>query len=67
MNIGKVADAFKKMGLFLLHNITAILFLLGLVSIVYSVFLYSHTLGFASLGASSIVVALILNSEQGGD
>lgn len=67
MNIGKVTDAFKTMGLFLLHNITAILFLVGLVSIVYSVFLYSYALGFTALGASTIAVSLILNSEQGGD
>jgi len=66
MNIGKVTDAFKEMGLFLLHNITAILFLIGLVSVVYSVFLYSHTLGFTATGASCIIVALILNSEQRG-
>lgn len=66
MNVGKFTDALKRVGLFLMHNLTAILFLLGLVSIVYSVFLWSNILGFSSIGVSLIIVSLILNSEQGG-
>lgn len=65
MNIEKITDAFKWMGLFLLHNITAILFLCGLGLIVYSVFMWSIMFGFMSTGIAMIIVALILNSEGG--
>lgn len=64
MNIGKVTDAFKTVGLFLMTNLIAILFLIGLALIVYAVFLVSITLGLVAAGIALILVALILNTEK---
>ena len=66
MNIGKLTGALKTVGLFLLSNITAILFLAGLVFICYAVFLFSLLWGYVAVGVCLIVVALILNSETDG-
>lgn len=66
MNISKVTDALKTVGLFLLSNMTGILFIAGLVAICYAVFIYSLIFGYAAVGISLIIVALILNNEIEG-
>lgn len=65
MNIGKITDVFKGTGLFLLENLTAILFLIGLSLVVYAVFMWSNIFGMIAAGVALILVALIINSEQG--
>lgn len=64
MNIGKITDAFKLMGLFLLANITGILFLSGLVVVNYAIFDWDSFWGLIAIGASLILVALIINHES---
>lgn len=64
MNIGKITDAFKLMGLFLLANITGILFLAGLIVINYAIYLWDFKWSLVSIGASLILVALIINHES---
>lgn len=66
MNIGKLTGALNRVGLFLLSNITAILFLAGLAFICYAVFLFSLLWGYIAVGVCLVVVALILNSETDG-
>lgn len=64
MNIGKLTDGLKAIGLFLSSNLVAILFLVGLALIVYAVFLVSLVFGLIAAGIALILVALILNSEK---
>lgn len=66
MNIQKIPDGLKAIGLFLLHNLTAILFLVGLTLIVYAVFMWSITFGFVAAGFALIIISLILNNEHPG-
>lgn len=63
MNIGKFTGALKAVGLFLLSNITAILFLAGLVVLCYAIFLTSIQGGFVAIGVCLITVAMILTAE----
>lgn len=63
MNIGKFTGALKTVGLFLLSNITAILFLIGLAFVCYAVFLFHIVWGYVAVGICLILVALILNVE----
>lgn len=65
MNIGKITGAFKLMGLFLLANVTAIFFLLGLIAINYAIYLWDYQWGLIATGVSFILVALIINGESG--
>ncbi|MBZ5203206.1 hypothetical protein HU147_18545 [Planomicrobium chinense] len=65
MNIGKITGAFKLMGLFLLANVTAIFFLLGLIAINYAIYLWDMQWGLIATGISFILVALIINGESG--
>jgi len=64
MNIGKIPDGLKAIGLFLLSNLIAILFLIGLALIVYAVFLVSLVFGLVAAGIALILVSLIMNSEK---
>lgn len=64
MNINKINDFIKMIGLFLLANITGLLFLSGLGVIIYTFFRISINIGFFSLGAGLILVALIIISEK---
>jgi len=64
MNIGKLTDGLKAIGLFLLSNLIAILFLIGLALIVYAVFLVSLVFGLVAAGIALILVSLIMNSEK---
>jgi len=64
MNIGKLTDGLKSIGLFLLSNLIAILFLIGLALIVYAVFLVSLVFGLVAAGIALILVSLIMNSEK---
>lgn len=66
MNIGKITDAFKKMGLFLLANITGIIFLAGIFFVNYAVYQHSFLWGYVATGVSLIVIALIINAESDG-
>ena len=63
MNINKLTDAFKQVGLFLTSNITAIFFLLGLIAINVAVYLWDTQWGLIATGVSLILVALIINGE----
>lgn len=63
MNIGKFTGALKAVGLFLLSNITAILFLIGLASICYAVFLFHIVWGYVAVGLCLVIVAMILTAE----
>lgn len=65
MNINKVNEAIKQIGLFLLANLTAILFLGGLGMVVYTFFRISTNTGFFALGTCLIIVSLILARERG--
>ena len=64
MNIGKITGAIKLMCLFLLSNITGILFLAGLIVINYAVYQWNYEWGLLASGASLILVALIINHES---
>lgn len=64
MNIGKITGAIKLMCLFLLANITGILFLIGLTVINYAIYQWDIQWGYIATGASLILVALIINSES---
>jgi len=66
LNIQRVTDGLKAIGLFVLSNLIAILFLIGLGSIVYAVFLVSTIYGLVAAGIALILVALILSNEQRG-
>lgn len=59
-------DGLKQVGLFFMRNIPAILFLVGLSFIVYSVFLFNAKLGYLSIGACLVLIALILVKESQG-
>jgi len=63
MNISKLTDAFKQVGLFLTFNITAIFFLFGLIAINTAIYLWGVQWGLIGTGVSLIVVALIINGE----
>lgn len=68
VNIGRLTGAFRYVGLFLLANLTGILFILGLIAINYAVYLWDAQWGLIATGVSLLTVALIINSEQeGGD
>lgn len=64
LDINLLLVGLKTIGLFLLSNITAILFLSGLAFIVYAVFLVSTIFGFVAIGVALILIALIVNTEQ---
>lgn len=66
MDVGKLTGAIKVSCLFLLSNITAILFLAGLAFVCYAVFLFSLLLGYVAVGVSLMLVALIINAETDG-
>lgn len=65
MNINKVTDALKGVGLFLLANLTGLLFLIGLGTIVYGFYHINLTAGIFALGTATILIALILAKERG--
>jgi len=64
LNIQKVTDGLNAIGLFLMSNLIAILFLMGLGTIVYAVFLVSTVFGLVAVGVALILIALILSNEQ---
>lgn len=66
MNINKLTGAIKLMCLFLLSNLTGILFLAGLIVINFAIFQWDYEWGLIASGASLILVALIINSESVG-
>lgn len=65
MNINKVNETIKRIGLFLLANLTGILFLIGLGVIVYGFFEIGQTTGIFALGVAVTLVSLILAKERG--
>jgi len=65
MNINKVNDFIKAIGLFLLANLTGILFLTGIIVVVYGFFQISTMTGTFSLGVAIILISLILAKERG--
>ncbi|MCR1834980.1 hypothetical protein NSA56_11295 [Oceanobacillus caeni] len=65
MNINKVNDFIKAIGLFLLANLTGILFLTGITVVVYGFYQISTMVGTFSLGVAIILVSLILAKERG--
>lgn len=65
MNINKVNETIKRIGLFLLANLTAILFLGGLGVIVYGFFRIGNITGVFALGVAIVLVSLILAKERG--
>lgn len=65
MNINKINDLFKLIGLFLLENLTGILFLGGLGVVIYTFFRMSTNAGFFALGVGLVLVSLILARERG--
>lgn len=64
MNINLVLAGLNTIGYFLLSNITALFFLIGLGFIIYAVFLFNFTLGFIAIGLSLILISLILVKES---
>lgn len=65
MNISKVNDFIKMIGLFLYSNLTGILFLGGLGTIVYTFYRISTNVGLFATGGSLIIISLILAKEGG--
>lgn len=65
MNINKVNEAIKQIGLFLLANLTGILFLIGLAIVVYGFYQICTTVGIFSLGVAITLISLILAKERG--
>lgn len=64
MDINLIIVGLKTIGYFLLSNMTAILFLIGLAFIVYALFMISSMWGFIAIGVAFILVALILVNEE---
>lgn len=65
MNINKVNDLLKTIGLFLLGNLTGLLLLGGLGVVVYGFYQISNLTGVFSTGVVLILVSLILAKEGG--
>jgi len=65
MNINKINDFIKSIGLFLLANLTGILFLCGLGVVIYGFFRLGQTTGIFALGVAVTLVSLILAKERG--
>ncbi len=65
MNISKVNETIKSIGLFLLANLTGIVFLCGLGVVVYGFFRIGQTTGIFALGVAVTLVSLILAKERG--
>lgn len=65
MDINKVTDGLKAVGLFLWLNLTGLLFLIGLGTIVYGFYRINLTAGVFALGTATILIALILAKERG--
>lgn len=65
MNINKVNDFIKAIGLFLLSNITGILFVTGTGIVVYGFFRIGITIGVFALGVTITLISLILAKERG--
>jgi len=65
MNINKINDFIKSIGLFLLANLTGIIFLGGLGILVYTFFRISINTGFFASGSCLVIVSLILAKERG--
>lgn len=64
MDINLVLVGLQAIGYFLLINLTAILFLIGLAFIIYAVFILSTVGGFIAIGIALILIALILVAES---
>lgn len=65
MNINKVNDLLKTIGLFLLANLTGIILLTGLAVIVYAFYQISNLTGVFATGVVLILISLILAKEGG--
>ena len=65
MNINKVNDIIKAICLFLLDNLTGILFLTGIAVIVYGFYQISTLVGIFALGVAITLISLILAKERG--
>ncbi|GIP61949.1 hypothetical protein J32TS6_05040 [Virgibacillus pantothenticus] len=65
MNINKLNETIKQIGLFLWLNLTGLLFLIGLGTIVYGFYRINLTAGVFALGTVTILIALILAKERG--
>lgn len=64
LDINLVTVGLKAIGLFLLSNLIAILFLLGLAFIIYAIFIVSTIAGYIAVGLALILIALILAKES---
>lgn len=64
MDINLLLIGLKTIGLFLMANLTGLLFLVGLSFIIYAVFLVSTIAGFVGIGLALILISLILVKEQ---
>ena len=67
MDINLLLVGLKTIGLFLLSNITAISFLLGLAFIVFAIFTVSTVWGYVATGIALILISLILAKEATTD
>lgn len=67
MNINKINDFIKSIGLFLLSKIAAILLLTGLAIVVYGFFRISTNAGVFALGIAVTIISLITAWEGGGN
>ncbi|MCC2248850.1 hypothetical protein JUJ52_02605 [Virgibacillus sp. AGTR] len=65
MNISKVIGVLTAVGLFLMANLIAILFLIGNGIIVYGFYRINVTTGTFALGASILLISLVLAKERG--
>lgn len=65
MYINKVNDFIKSVGLFLLKNLTGIVFLSGLGVVIHAFFRISTNMGVFALGTCLVIVSLILAKEWG--
>lgn len=65
MNINKLNDLLKTIGLFLLANLTGILLLTGLSVVVYGFYQISNLTGVFATGVVLILISLILAKEGG--
>lgn len=64
MDINVLLVGLQSVGLFLMANLIAILFLAGLAVIVFAVFTVSTFWGYVAIGLALILIALILANES---
>ena len=65
MNINKINDLLRAIGLFLLANLSGIILLIGLSTIVYGFYNISTLTGVFATGVVLVLISLILAREGG--